>query len=232
MPPRSPLNPYASGRALATRRLTHKATSGSNMPLHPWRRGTICIKWENLLALTMANIYCTKKFQQLVGKKLIQQDPVESMLGNWNAHLFPLQGRKCLILMNDQSYYTLIFLDILKKDILNFHDLFSRRIIEQLSYDDIDFPMDSTPKVLDDLTPHFLPTNNNRKVLGTINEFIHIIKLHLELNYSNQIKLINLLHMNSNLNKELIGALGPKSGYGIPRDEMKKIVEKVYGKMD
>lgn len=162
----------------------------------------------------------------------MEKEPSPSTFGNWNAHLFPLQGRKCLIVMNDVSYYAIVFLDILKKDILNFDDLFCRRFIEQLSYDHIDFPLTSTTKVFDDLAPHFLPTNNNRKVLGTINDYIHTVRAHLELNYHNQIKLIDLPVMNHNLNNSLVGALGPKSGYGRPSEEMKKLIEEVYGKVE
>ena len=39
--------------------------------------------------------------------------------------------------MNDQTYYSLLFLNISKKDILNMENLFSERLLEQLDHDGI-----------------------------------------------------------------------------------------------
>ena len=139
----------------------------------------------------MANIYCSKKLEKLVGKKLIESEPTDHLLGNWNASIFPVQRRKCLILVNDVTFYSILFLDILKKDMLNLHEHFYLRFIEQLDYDQIDLPLHCAPKLMDELKPRFLRTNNNRSVLGTINEFIYDIDSLIYHMYNGQLSEVN-----------------------------------------
>lgn len=176
----------------------------------------------------MANIFCTKKLERLVGKAYIQPEPKNDILGSWNANIFPVQGRKCLILMNDQTYYSLLFLDILKKDLLKFHLIFVERLIEQLSFDRVDFPVDCTPLIMDDLTPRFLSTNNNRKVLGTMNEFIYEAEYHINYSYDGKLEHVNLPQLNHVLNSNLVGALMPKKHeYGRPIEVMRNKLAEV-----
>jgi hypothetical protein len=43
----------------------------------------------------MANIFCTKKLEKLVGKNLISTEPLTGeLLGNWNANIFTMNKRK------------------------------------------------------------------------------------------------------------------------------------------
>lgn len=176
----------------------------------------------------MANIFCTKKLEKLVGKNLIASESVsDELLGNWNANLFPLNGRKCLIIMNDVSYYSLIFLDILKKDLLNFHELFYQRLIEQLDYDQVNFSIDCSPKLITACEANFLRTNNNRKALGTMNEFVYQLNYHFHTDYNGSFGHTNLPELNNRLTNNFVGALKPKQfEYGNPIEEMQKLLEK------
>lgn len=177
----------------------------------------------------MVNIVCTKKLEKLVGKKLMSSVAGSGYpLGTWNANLFPLNGRKCLIAMNDVSYYTLIFLDILKKDLNNFQGLFYKRLIEQLDYDHIGFPVGSAPKLMGHCEPAFLSTNNNRKVLGTMNDFVYQVEYHFYEDYSGDFTNTNICELNHRLTNNLVGALKPKKfDYGRPIEEMKKLLESI-----
>lgn len=177
----------------------------------------------------MTNIYCTKKLEKLLGKKLLgQEEAHDSKLGNWNANIFHLQGKKCLILMNDVTYYSLFFLDIRKADLLKFSDLFYARLIEQLDYDKIDFAVDCSPMLIEETTAQFLPTNNNRKVLGTMTDFIRAIEYIFHENYHGQLSNVDVRKLNHSYTNYLVGALNPKHGkYGKPIEEMKKKIEEI-----
>lgn len=177
----------------------------------------------------MTNIFCTKKLEKLVGRNLIVSEPTsDQLLGNWNANLFPLNGRKCLIVMNDVTYYCLIFLDILKRDILNFHELFYQRLIEQLDYDHVDFSVECAPQLMASCKPNFLRTNNNRKVLGTMNEFVYELEYHFHMDYYGNFSRTNIPELNHRLTDNLVGALKPeKFHYGRPIEEMQKLLDKV-----
>ena len=177
----------------------------------------------------MANIFCTKKLQNLVGKKLIaSEQQSDELLGNWNANIFTMNRRKCLIVMNDTTYYCLLFLDILKKDLLNFQELFYQRLIEQFDYDGLNFPLDCSSKLLNACEPNFLGTNNNRKVLGTMNKYVYEIEYFFHLDYHGDFSLVNLPELNNRFSNDLVGALKPgKYEFGRPHEEMRKLLEKV-----
>ena len=177
----------------------------------------------------MANIYCTKKLEKVVGKALISSEPrTDQRLGGWNANVIYLNKRKCLFLMNDLSYYSLLFLDILKKDILNFQELFYQRLIEQLDHDSVNFPVSCSSLIMNECEPLFLPTNNNRRVLGTMNELRYIIDYWFEMDYYGDLNFVNLPELNHRLTNEYVGALRTgKHYYGNPIEEMRKQIEKV-----
>jgi hypothetical protein len=151
----------------------------------------------------------------------MEPTPSKHILGNWNANIFTLKGRKCLIVMNDETYYSLLFLDILKADFLNFGQLFSKRLIEQIDYDDIKVPIEITPTLSTELQPRFLPTNNNRKVLGTMKEFVLDIEYYFHNQYYDELANTHLPELNHRLTNNLVGALKEKkSDFGKPIEEM------------
>jgi len=164
----------------------------------------------------------------LIGKKLIKQEVHISKLGNWNANIFYLQRRKCLILMNDITYYSLLFLDIQKADLLKFSELFYQRLIEQFDFDKIDFPLECSAKLINETSAQFLTTNNNRKVLGTMKQFVLDLDYYFYYDYNGQISNINVKELNHRLTNNLVGALKPKkSDFGRPIEEMKKKLEEI-----
>ncbi|NMM48120.1 DUF6933 domain-containing protein [Marinigracilibium pacificum] len=181
----------------------------------------------------MTNIYCTIKLEKLIGKGLISTEEISpSPIGNWNANLFSLNGRKCMILMNDISYYSLIFLDILKKDLINFQELFYHRLVDQFNYDNLNFSTDLSPTLLNTCKPNFIRTNNNRKVLGTMNEFIHDIKYLFHNEYNSNLKNIDINELNHNLTNNLVGALKPKQGdFGKPIEIMNILLQNMSDKL-
>jgi len=65
----------------------------------------------------MGIIYCSNKLKQFLGSFVTNTltNQFKSGLGDWNGHLFFLYGKKCLALVNNQTYYSLFIADILKK---------------------------------------------------------------------------------------------------------------------
>lgn len=80
----------------------------------------------------MPIIFCSTKLSKLIGVK--NRQPSISM-DNWNAHLFYLEGKKCLVLVHKETFYSFVIFDVIKKQLLNIHQLFTQYFIEQLSND-------------------------------------------------------------------------------------------------
>lgn len=150
----------------------------------------------------MANIFCTKKLNDFIGNT-VQEIAVSSndiSIHDWNAHLLFVDKRKYLIFVNNLTFYTVFVADILKKDIKNIESIFTQRLIEQLLYDRIIDSPDSLKNVFPDLRINFYKTNNNRKIIGRINDFSAMFKYHCLYKYNN-ISEMSLAHENGIINK-------------------------------
>ena len=175
----------------------------------------------------MAIIYCTKKFETVVGKSRIVKSDKFSPLGNWNANVFMVSKKNCVIVMNDVSYYSVILIDFKKSDLLNFHEVFAERFFKQLENDEISFPSEFTDKIKKELQPVFLTTNNNRKVLGAIQDATLDMKRYITEDYSENIDYIDVDELNSNVNEKILSVLGKKKrGYGYPNDAIQDLLNK------
>lgn len=175
----------------------------------------------------MAIIYCTKKFETVVGKSRIVKSDKFSPLGNWNANVFMVSKKNCVIVMNDVSYYSVILIDFKKSDLLNFHEVFAERFFKQLENDEISFPSEFTDKIKKELQPVFLTTNNNRKVLGAIQDATLDMNRYITEDYSDNIDYIDVDELNSNVNEKILSVLGKKKrGYGYPNDATQDLLNK------
>ena len=87
----------------------------------------------------MSRIYCTKKFQSFVGQvdEKLPSDFNEISINDWNAHLFFLDKRKCLVFVNNLTFYTIFLTDLLKNDLKNIDLIFKERLQKQLVNDKI-----------------------------------------------------------------------------------------------
>ena len=87
----------------------------------------------------MIRVYCTKKLQDFIGnvEQVLPADMNNIVLSDWNAHMFFLDKRKCLIFVNNLTFYTVFIIDVLKRDIKNLNSIFLNRFIEQLVNDKV-----------------------------------------------------------------------------------------------
>ncbi len=175
----------------------------------------------------MAIIYCTQKLETVVGKSRIVKSEKPSTLGNWNATVFVVSKKNCVMLMNDVSYYSVLLIDFKKIDLMNFHQVFAERFFKQLENDEISFPSEFTDKITQELQPIFLTTNNNRKVLDAIQDATFDMKKYITEDYSDDIDFIDVDELNSNINEKMISALGKKKrGCGYPNDATQELLNK------
>ena len=153
-------------------------------------------------------IYCTKKLQDFIVNidKELPKDLDEISINDWNAHLFFIDKRKCLIFVNNLTFYTLFLTNILKKDLKKINSIFKKRLQEQLIYDKIIENIDFSESVFTELEINFYKTNNNRKVIGRINDFVDVFKFHCSYRYKN-LNDVNVVYENGIINTTPTGKL-------------------------
>lgn len=123
----------------------------------------------------MISIFCSKKLSKLLDISGNQLDTSETS-ENWNGHFFYFNKRKCILFINKETLYSFVLLDVLKKDVKNINDLFVNNFIQQLYSDRIlsKDKEDIIRKQYKKLT--FRLTDNDRKVIGAMNDCIYRIK--------------------------------------------------------
>lgn len=128
----------------------------------------------------MTRVYCTKKLKDFIGNvdETLPLDCNDIKISDWNAHLFYVDKRKCIVFVNILTYYSVFIVDIVKKDVKSMDEIFLKRLNVQLIQDNILIDLKNTKILTDGATINFIKTNNNKKVIGIINNFVSVFKHH------------------------------------------------------
>ena len=113
-------------------------------------------------------IHLSKKLEKLYLKHIkFDKFIFEPFLGKWNANLFYVDRKKCWLITNAETKFSLIIPDLKTSEIINFTDIFIENFYSQLIYENIivDF------NLLKNWTGNIelLTTDNDRKTIGTQN---------------------------------------------------------------
>ena len=161
----------------------------------------------------MANVYCSSKLKLfLIPLTGVCKENDEQ----WNAHLFYLGGKKCILFLNKETIYSFVLFGVLKKDVSNIHALFVQGLVTQLYADKILLQKHERLVIDHYKDLRFLPTNNDRSVIGSINDCIARITFSVDSNKSSiEDAKAYVAHQ---VNYTPMGAVG----YSYPSDLMKE----------
>ncbi len=117
-------------------------------------------------------IHTTKKLEPFF-KKLISNDmnAETGILGKWNATIFFVERKKCLLFTNGLTKYNVILTEIKSSDLSNIEALFKSSFTSQLIYDGIIVDFDKLTMNIGQLA--FLPTDNDRSTIGFQNRRLY-----------------------------------------------------------
>lgn len=118
------------------------------------------------------NIYTTKKLEKFL-KKLIKNgedghSESSGILGDWNATVFYVDRKKCLLFTNKMTKYNVILSNVKAADLHKIGDLFRNAFYTQLIYDGIISSFEHLVSLTGDLV--FKPTDNDRSTTGFQNQ--------------------------------------------------------------
>lgn len=117
----------------------------------------------------MPIIFCSTKLSKLIGLKTRQPSIT---LDNWNGHIFYLEGRKCLVFVHKDTFYSFVIFDILKKQLNNFKNVFLDNLLNQLDKDKL-LSVEIRNFLLDDFENFELSTTDGDKsTIGFMNDCI------------------------------------------------------------
>jgi hypothetical protein len=174
----------------------------------------------------MTTIYCSNKLKEFIGPSSLSSEGsvTQNPLGDWNAHLYYFNRQKHLIFVNNLSYYSIIIENIKKAELKNFDKLFINRLTDQLVFDKVIDISDSLLTIQKLLPLQLSSTNNDKKTIGTMNEFILSYK---SIRESNNWFNKPLIEINHAVNDTLTGAGKTKErAFGIPITDMASILNR------
>ena len=167
----------------------------------------------------MPAIFLSTKFSKLIGPdRLTRVQRFEKRSPNdWNAHLFPVNGRKCILVTNKGTLYSFVRLNILKKDLQDLAAFFANSLTRQLIVDGF-----SETKIfiqwLESFSElNFRGTDNDKSVLGSMNDIIFQLKVAIQYGVPSLTN-INDLTAGSYVNKFLHAPLG----YQTPLEKLRQ----------
>jgi hypothetical protein len=175
----------------------------------------------------MTTIFCSKELEKYIGKVDQYLEPdYNNRFGNWNAHLFMLKGHKYILFTNDKTTFSIVWRGVKKKDGKDIPSRFREAVIRQL---DNDLKLNERQEIemraaLADI--RLTRTNNNKYVLGTMNEFIHVLK-HFIL--SGDPAYLSDVELAYGVNNQFItGKLkGPNVRFAVPKELMLDLLLKI-----
>lgn len=175
----------------------------------------------------MTRVYCTKKLKDFIGNidETLPDDYIDIKLSDWNAHLFFTDKRKCIVFINNLTYYSVFIADIVKKDLKNIDEIFGKRLKEQLLHDRVVDNFENAKFLTDGSKISFIKTNNNKKIIGRINDFIYIFKAHCFFKYGH-LKEMDIVHENGLINTVPTGKYADlKKRWTSPIENIKEIIK-------
>lgn len=131
----------------------------------------------------MINIFCTNKLSGLLSVGSSKDSKPENS-DNWNAHLFSIAGRKCILFTEKETCYSVLLVDVLKKDLKDINSLFYNAFISQLNTDKIELTpnLSYDDKINCELT--LFSTDNDRKTIGVMNSLILDLKSYCDTKFN------------------------------------------------
>lgn len=165
----------------------------------------------------MTNIFVTKKLEKIIHKKIENNDLIdENILGTWNANIFYIAKKKCLLFVNSDTFFSVVIPRFSMKDIDKIDELFIDNFYHQLLFEKINVDDKNLYSKIGEVK--FNSTNNNRKTIGVLNyhiESLNYLKYKYPVFNSSVIR-----EMTERLNQTPFKQLGWKN----PNEEMVSLI--------
>ena len=150
-------------------------------------------------------VRCTRK---LLRELSIRDEDLDSghdaagLFEDWHANLLRIDRRKCLLLTDSRTLFVFLVPGILRRDLLAFGDLLGTHCSETLQSHGID--PKHVPALASGEAVRFAKTND-RRVLGSMNDYAFQFKVHIE--HEGGLEHCNISSLNQKINGTPMGTL-------------------------
>lgn len=117
-------------------------------------------------------IYISRKLESVVNKSFINigELEIDNPLGKWTATIFYVSHKKCLLITNSMTRYTIILDSVIAADFSDLSNIFAKILFDQLRIDGIKTDWLTIKNLVGKVDLY--PTDNDRKLIGTQNNIL------------------------------------------------------------
>ena len=165
------------------------------------------------------NICCTKKLLSELKKNPGKKDAIIDSFWNWHANTFDIERRKCVLVTNDITLFTIFIPGLKKPDFQAFHFIFGQQLFKNLIYEKI--PQKQIETILSECEDIQYKRTNNRSVLGSMNELKFQLEYHIEA--QGGLAKTDIFELNHQLNRTIMSPIK----YNHPIEMFKEKIQEI-----
>ena len=113
-------------------------------------------------------IRCTQKLLAELKIKSIEEESATDPFSSWHANVFRIERRKCVLITNDTTLFTMFIPALKKSDFDFFHRVIQEHLFKNLLYESR--PQFQIESILTKCRHIEFRKTNNRRVLGSMND--------------------------------------------------------------
>ena len=126
----------------------------------------------------MQLIRCTAKLlKELKQDPVANVKPIRDVMGGWHANLLRIERRKCVLVTNDKTLYTIFIPGLKKQEFIDFDEVFRQHLFKNLLHEELS--QNRIEAVLDELGTIRFARTDNRSVLGSMNDLKFQLEFHI-----------------------------------------------------
>ncbi len=162
---------------------------------------------------------CTQKLLKELKPNFKGETQEEFFLDSWHANIFYIERRKCVLVTNDSTLFTMFIPSLRKQDFDTFYHVFGQSIFKNLSNEEI--PQNQIEVVLRACEKIKIAKTNNRSVLGSMND--QKVQLECLIQAQGGLAHTDLYELNHKLNRHILSAIDYKYPIEVLKEKLIEI---------
>jgi len=151
-------------------------------------------------------IRCTQKLLSELKTKPTNEENPRDPFWSWHANIFHIERRKCVLVTNDITLFTMFIPALKKPDFQTFYFIFVQHLFKNLLHEEI--PQSQIEIVLSECKEIQYKKTNNRSVLGSMNDQKY--QLEYIIQAEGGLARTNIYELNHKLNRNILSAIDYK----------------------
>jgi hypothetical protein len=164
-------------------------------------------------------IRCTHKLLAELKIEPRREEHTSNQFWSWHAKLFQIERRKCVLITNDTTLFTIFIPGLKKPDFASFGSVIGQHLFKNLLFEHI--PQSQIEPVLSECENIKFQKTDNRSVLGSMND--HKFRLERIVADTGGLERIDIFELNTYLNRNFLSAIGYRRPIEILKEQLSKL---------